>query len=82
MPETIAGNSETGELSDHDLLLMLLASVGKLYELVAEDHGVVMRLDGQLSVFAPLLAKLAPAGGGRMDMIGLMQARREMRRGS
>ena len=52
---------------------------GELYELIAEDHGAIMRIDGQLSVFAPLLAKYAP--GGRLDMIGAMQARREARRG-
>jgi hypothetical protein len=66
-------------LSDHDLLLHALAHIEDLYEKIGEIHGAVMRVDGHLSVFAPLLAKWAP--GGKPDMIGLMQARREARRG-
>jgi hypothetical protein len=49
-----------------------------LYEQMSEMHGAVMRLDCQLSVFAPFLAQLAP--GGKVDMIAVMQARREAKR--
>jgi hypothetical protein len=66
-------------LSDHDLIIHLLQHIEIMYEQIAETHGAVMRIDGQLSVFAPLLAKYAP--GGRPDIIGAMQARREVRRG-
>lgn len=53
----------------------MLQHVEDLYEQLSEVHGAVMRMDAQLSVFAPMLAKFAP--GGKPDMIALMQARRE-----
>ena len=83
MQETRGETQETDltitRLPDRDLLIRIFQRVEELYELVAEDHGAIMRIDGQLSVFAPLLAKYAP--GGKLDMIGAMQARREARRG-
>ena len=83
MQETRGETQETDltitRLPDRDLLIRIFQRVEELYELVSEDHGAIMRIDGQLSVFAPLLAKYAP--GGKLDMIGAMQARREARRG-
>jgi hypothetical protein len=67
-------------LTDRELIIHLLQHIEMMYEQVAETHGAVMRIDGQLSVFAPLLDKLAP--GGRPDMISMMQTRRGFRRGT
>lgn len=78
MPETFPGNLENTTLTERELLIHALQHIEDLYEQVSEMHGAVMRLDCQLSVFAPFLAKLAP--GGKVDMIALMQARREARR--
>lgn len=66
-------------LTDRELLIHAIQHLEVLTEQMAEQHEAVMRLDYQLSVFAPLLAKYAP--GGKPDMIAIMQARREGRRG-
>jgi hypothetical protein len=65
-------------LTDRELLIHAVQHIEDLYEQLAEVHGAVMRMDYQLQVFAPFLAKLAP--GGKVDMIAVMQARREARR--
>ena len=65
-------------LTERELLIHALQHLEDLYEKVQEMHGAVMRMDCQLAVFAPLLAKYAP--GGKPDMIAIMQARREARR--
>jgi hypothetical protein len=65
-------------LTDRELLIHALQHLEVMTEQLAEVHQYAVRLDGQLSVFAPLLARFAP--GGKPDMVALMQARREMRR--
>jgi hypothetical protein len=79
LPETPPNSLANTTLTDRELLIHALQHLEDLYEQMSEMHGAVMRLDCQLSVFAPLLAKYAP--GGKPDMIGIMQARREARRG-
>lgn len=82
MPESFQDNSATAiantTLSDHELLVHALQHIEDMYEQIAEMHGAVMRIDGQLSVFAPLLARLAP--GGRPDLVGAMQTRRDLKK--
>jgi hypothetical protein len=84
VPETFPPNyvnSLAGTtLTDRELLIHALQHLEVLTEQMAEAHGAVLRIDAQLSVFAPLLARLAP--GGKPDMLALMQARREIRRGA
>jgi hypothetical protein len=77
--ETSANSLANTTLTDRELLIHALQHIEDLYEQAAETHAAVMRMDYQLSVFAPFLAKLAP--GGKPDMIAIMQARREARRG-
>lgn len=82
MPETFPENSANSlantTLSDRELIIHAVQHLEDLADQMADVHGAVLRIDGQLSVFAPLLARLAP--GGKPDMIALMQARREIRR--
>lgn len=83
MPETHAETPETAlantTLTDRELLIHALQHIEQLYEMVSEQHGAVMRVDGELSVFLPLLRKLAP--GGKPDFIAVMQTRREAKHG-
>lgn len=83
MPETFSRNSADAlastRLTERELLIHAIQHLEVLTEQMAEAHGAVLRIDAQLSVFAPLLERLAP--GGKPDMIALMQARREARRG-
>lgn len=83
MPETFPPNSVNSvagtTLTDRELLIHVLQHVEDMWEKLAEVHEHTLRMDGQLSVFAPLLARFAP--GGKPDMIALMQARREARHG-
>lgn len=65
-------------LTDRELLIHALQHLEYLTEQMAEQHEAVMRLDYQLSVFAPLLAKYAP--GGKPDFLALAQIRREAKR--
>jgi hypothetical protein len=67
-------------MSERELLIHALQHLEDMYEKNAETHAAVMRLDGQLSAFAPLLAQFAP--GGKPDFISIMQSRRGFRRGS
>jgi hypothetical protein len=77
--ETPADALARTTLTDRELLIHALQHLEVMYEQQAEMHSAVMRIDGQLSMFAPLLAKWAP--GGKPDMLALMQARREAKRG-
>lgn len=67
MPETL----ET-RLSDRELILHLTQHVEAMHE-------TLRVIEAELEVFRPLLRRMAPAG--KIDMISLMQARREMKRG-
>jgi hypothetical protein len=67
-------------LSDRELLIHALQHLEVMTDQLAEVHEYVLKLDGELSVFRPLLARLAP--GGKPDMLALMQTRREIRRGT
>lgn len=82
MTETFPGNSAgvlaNTTLTERELIIHMLQHIEDLYEQMSEVHGAVMRIDGQLSVFAPLLAKYAP--GGKLDFIGANQMRKEARR--
>ena len=82
MPETYPGTVQNSlantSLTDRELLIHAVQHLEWLTEQMAEQHEAVMRLDYQLQVFAPLLAKYAP--GGKPDMIAIMQARREARK--
>ena len=59
MPET---NRETAlantKLTERELLIHAVQHLEDLSEKMADVHGAVLRLDHQLSVFAPLLDKL------------------------
>ena len=70
-PGTPANSLANTTLTDRELLIHAVQHLEVLHELVNDMYE-------QLSVFRPLLARLAP--GGKPDMIALMQARREMRR--
>lgn len=76
-PETALANTI---LSDRELLIHAIQHLEDLTEKMAEAHGAMMRIDGALSVFAPLLAKLAPSG--KPDFVAVMQARREAKHGT
>lgn len=82
MPETnteTPGNSIAATtLSDRDLLIHAIQHLEDLTEKMGEAHGAVLRIDAELAVFRPLLAKLAP--GGKPDFIAVMQARRDARK--
>ena len=78
-PETARNSLANTVLTDRELLIHAIQHLEYLTEQLAEQHEVIMKLDYQLGVFAPLLAKYAP--GGKPDMIAIMQARREGRRG-
>ena len=81
MPETFTDTADAiaaTTLSDHELLIHALQHIEQLYEMIAEIHGPVLRIDAELSVFLPLLRKLAP--GGKPDFIAAMQTRREAKR--
>jgi hypothetical protein len=77
-PETPLNSLANTTLTERELLIHALQHIEDLYEQLSEVHGAVMRMDCQLAVFAPFLAKLAP--GGKVDMIAVMQARREAKR--
>ena len=78
MPEIQPELSGT-RLSDRELLIHAIQHLEDLAEQLAETRAAVLRVDGELQVFLPLLRKLAP--GGKVDMISIMQTRREARRG-
>ena len=78
MPEIQPELSGT-RLSDRELLIHAIQHLEDLTEQLAETRAAVLRVDGELTVFLPLLRKLAP--GGKVDMISIMQTRREARRG-
>lgn len=65
-------------MTERELLIHALQHLEDLAEQMAEVRGAVIRFDGTLAVFEPLLRKYAPEG--RMDFIGAMQARRDMKR--
>lgn len=75
MPENFPPNSGNDlantRLTDRELLIHAVQHLEVLSTQMEYVHA-------QLTVFAPLLARLAP--GGKPDMIALMQARREARR--
>lgn len=79
MPETFPGSPQNSlantSLTERELLIHAIQHLEVLTEQMAEQHDAVMRLDCQLSVFAPLLERYAP--NGKPDMIAIMQARRE-----
>lgn len=78
MPEIQPELSATS-LSDRQLIMHALQHLEDAVEKLAETHGAVMRIDAELQVFLPLLRRIAP--GGKADMLSIMQARREARRG-
>lgn len=78
-PETQADAIARTTLTDRELLIHAVQHLEVQGELITEMHGTIMALEEELAMFRPLLAKLAP--GGKPDMIGIMQTRREARRG-
>lgn len=85
MPETFPGNSGNSAdalanttLTDRELLIHALQHLEVMTEQLAEVHKHVLKFDGTLALFEPLLARFAP--GGKPDMLALMQARREGRK--
>jgi hypothetical protein len=82
VPETfreIQGNSLANTvLTDRELLIHAVQHLEDLAEQMADVHGAVLRIDGALSVFAPLLAKYAP--GGKPDFLSIRQGVREAKR--
>jgi hypothetical protein len=79
-PETPAAALAKTTLTDRELLIHALQHLEAMYEQVAETHEAIIRIDGELAVFKPLLARLAP--GGKPDFLAVFQARREHRRGN
>jgi hypothetical protein len=78
LPGTPANSLANTTLTERELLIHALQHLEDLYEQVSEMHGAIMRMDCQLSVFAPLLAKFAP--NGKPDIIAINQMRREAKR--
>lgn len=65
-------------LTDRELLIHAVQHLEDLSERLADVQGRVIRLDHELAVFAPLLARFRPGGGA--TMVDAMQAWRAGRK--
>jgi hypothetical protein len=77
-PESSANSLANTRLTDRELIIHAVQHLEMITGQLEEIGARLESFEAELSVFRPLLAKLAP--GGKPDMIGIMQARREARR--
>lgn len=62
LPETPGNSLANTTLTDRELLIHAIQHLEVLTEQMAEAHEAVLRIDGELAVFRPLLARYAPGG--------------------
>jgi hypothetical protein len=72
VPETLTEIPPDTPLSDRDLLIHLLQHVEDMHDRIEQAWTLIQP-------YVPILAKFA--GGGQPDMMTIMQARRDLRRG-